>query len=88
MSRTTWKFDACPEHGWQEVEMPRGAEPIHYDSEGFLWAVVDPEAAVEAQRVGVWGTGWGVPEGARHVHTTISPNGWVWHLFVPEAPDG
>jgi len=86
MASEVWKFRADPEYGWQEVMMPRGAEPIHYTgvNGGHLWAIVDPEAAEEPQRVAVLGTGWPIPDGARHVHTDMTLNGWVWHLFVPE----
>lgn len=78
-----WKFRVDPCRGWQEVQMPEGAEPIHY-IERALWAIVDPDAPLVEHLVGVWGTGWEIPEGARHVHTDVG-SFVVYHLFVPEA---
>jgi len=79
--RTIWKFQlaACR----VEVEMPQGAEIIHFDAHRespTIWAMVDPYAPAERRAFSVFGTGHAIPPGARYVGTYHAAP-FVWHVF-------
>lgn len=60
--REIWKFELQPSCA---IEMPAGAELLSVREQGeaiCLWALVDPEAAVEVRRFVGYGTGHLVPD--------------------------
>lgn len=48
----------------------------------WLWALVDPDAALHKTPIFVHGTGHPVPESRVYIATAIDPyNPFVWHVF-------
>ncbi len=68
------------------IEMPRGARLLHFDAQGdelFLWALVDPNEAMDVRTFFIVGTGHTLPElRYRHVGSCLMRGGGLeWHLF-------
>lgn len=71
-----------------EVEMPdRWAicDINHQGDELFLWANVDTDEPVTANKFIIYGTGWEIRdmENLSFLKTVHMPNGMVWHVFSP-----
>ncbi len=66
------------------IDMPRGSRLLHFDSQGsglFIWALVDPNEAMDSRTFFVVGTGHTLPElHYRHVGSCMD-GAFVWHLF-------
>lgn len=77
---TIHKYPIGPSAGISSINLPEGAKLLHYE-EGYLWALVDTEAAMVGTSVAVIGTGWEVPAGGKYVGTKVERTGYVWHLF-------
>lgn len=68
------------------VVLPRGAEIVHIDAQGFelfVWAVVDPDVPPTVEHeYRIAGTGHPFDgEGLEHRVTVQMVNGLVWHVF-------
>jgi hypothetical protein len=88
-ARSVWRYDVDPSTGVIEIPTPGDAKvlSIGWSHAGLsVWIEVEPDAPKSITRLYVIGTGWPVPEGARHVGTyTTTPSAYVWHLYVPEV---
>jgi hypothetical protein len=83
MARKVYKFQDVREGlGWQEMLLPVGSIPIHWDAEKYcLWVELDPDQTdKEMMRFAIVGTGQDIPEDAEHV-VTLSGSALVWHLY-------
>jgi len=89
MTTAVWKFPVKIDD-IIEIEMPVGAEVLHFDvqPDGFrgqpcIWARVDPEAPKEVRKFRFAGTGHGLEdEVGKHVGSCQMMEGrLVWHLF-------
>ncbi len=88
MTRAVWKFDLVQHSMLTTVEMPEGARILQF---GFqrnkpqLWALVDPEAAVEAREFLLVSTGHNIAMTNEliHIATASTDPDWsyVYHLF-------
>lgn len=69
--------------GWQVISLPEGAEPVMYQGtiNGKLWCVVDTDEPLVPTKIAIIGTGWKIPEGGTYVCSTLTPTGFVWHVF-------
>jgi hypothetical protein len=90
MARVVHKFQVEGAGEFGTVPMPIGSEILHADVQGehvFVWALVEQGAApLIERRLGYFGTGQPVPEGAKHVGSCIERHwGLVWHVFEAEA---
>ena len=91
MTTAVWKFTL--EFGDSpEIEMPRGARPIHADVNAeagrvIVWAVVDPTAPLVKREFVMRGTGHPLPDVGAHV-ATVQDGPFVWHIFnAPSMAD-
>ncbi|HYI66345.1 MAG TPA: hypothetical protein VEW95_05440 [Candidatus Limnocylindrales bacterium] len=97
--RRIFKFEMVPRedligvHPEIHVQMPRGAEILHVDAQGdrmFVWALVDPTAALARYSFVVLPTGAEVtwPVGlVPHIGTVLMRGGsLVWHVFSDREP--
>lgn len=82
-----WKFPIGPPRGMIQLEMPRGAVPLHVgrDPGGCvcLWAMSEPEEKLETTTFLLVGTGHEIPAGVGpldHVGSWVD-GAFVWHLF-------
>lgn len=86
-----WKFVVAVRDCF-ELEMPEQARVLHVErqfpggrpDEVMMWALVDPQAALEIRTFYVRGTGHrlGDAEGAEHLGSFVLVNGtFVGHLF-------
>ncbi len=85
---TIWKFPLLTITP-QSIMMPKGAQILSCQMQGVvpcLWAIVDPDAALEARTVHIIGTGHRVPMSLQFVSTIQMAGGsLILHIFV-EAP--
>lgn len=88
-----WKYPLERRDG-QIITMPAGSRVLcvhNQFDEPFLWALVDPEAALERRWFLTFGTGHGGVRG-QYVGTYIDGQGaYVWHVFDATegtAPEG
>lgn len=84
------KYDVTPQHEPNLVSMPLGAIPLGIsEQQGYmhLWAMVDPEAEIELQKVWVIGDGWEIPERTEYVSSFCGQR-LVWHLFREKRRKG
>ena len=84
MNRTIWKF-VLAFGDEPEIEMPKGAQPIHADIDSQagvveIWAVVNPAAPFAIRRFILRGTGHPLPSVGPHI-ATVKDGPFVWHLF-------
>ena len=83
MSKTVWKFTLQ----WDTVlDLPEGARVLRVnEQEGCvcLWALVDPQAPLEARHFVAFGTGHPIPDNLPLVFfgTVFLPGGLVIHVF-------
>lgn len=66
------------------VSLPLGTKLVHCDNQfgqPMLW-VEKPQGPqpVEMRHFEVFGTGWDIPDDARHLGTVIQGK-WVWHCY-------
>jgi hypothetical protein len=91
-ARTVWRYAVVPAPAVIEIPTPGDAKvlAIGPSREGLsVWIEVEPDAPKSITSLYVIGTGWPVPESARHVGTHTTVGGFVWHLYVPdEVSDG
>ena len=80
--RTVYKYELkgfCP-----EIEMPKGATPLHIgkDPQGefCIWAEVDTEAETETRQFAMYGTGHQIPDGQTYL-ATVFDGDYVWHWY-------
>ena len=84
--KTVWKFP-FPFGNKIEVDMPKGAEVIHFDvnyKTFCLWAIVDTERVEVATRYfRLHGTGHHIsPDIGKDNHiATLQDGKFVWHIF-------
>ena len=83
--RTIWKYN-FEITDVLAIEMPRGAEIIHIDTQSdvpSLWALVDPEAGKEGRRFRIFGTGHPIDSSTLSYLGTFQTNGGqlVFHVF-------
>lgn len=86
-----WKFPLTPPDDFPVIEMPKGAQPLHFDVQvgiPTLWALVDPEAPTTRHAFRFAGTGHPIETGNDPVYIGSCFHGsFVWHLFdLGEAP--
>jgi hypothetical protein len=84
ITRQVWKFDAPKPGIILPAHVPLGAKPLYADlqhGEIVWWAEVDPEAPTLRVDVITVGTGWDIPESAKHVGTVLD-GAFVWHVYV------
>ena len=91
--RTVWKYALPVQDEIIEVEMPKGAEILHVDTQReqvCLWALVESEQEKEIRRFRIHGTGHPLANNAgtgyntydTYVGTSIHLDGMlVWHVF-------
>ena len=69
----------------QFIELPIGAFPIHFDTQGnciCVWMEVDPNAEKERREIRCIPTGFEeVPKNMVHLGTVVLPNDTVWHYY-------
>ena len=88
IARRVWRYAVEPSTGVIEIPTPGDAKVLSIgpSREGLsVWIEVEPDAPESITSLYVIGTGWPVPEGARHVGTHTTAGGFVWHLYVPEV---
>ncbi len=85
--RAIWKFPLDITET-QDVRMPRGAKILSVQMQRgklVLWAVVDPDKAIQERTFHVFGTGHDFPDWLsveQHVGTVQDMNGaLIWHVF-------
>jgi hypothetical protein len=88
---TIWKF-ALAIKDEQEIGMPAGAEVLSVHAQYgaiCLWALLNPDAAVEQRTFRIHGTGHLVLEPGRFLGTVLMGDGdFVWHVFEVRPTDG
>jgi hypothetical protein len=65
------------------LKLPKGAEILTVKLQNTtptLWALVDPEAELEARHICIVGTGWDVEDNMKYI-TTYIDGYFVWHIF-------
>ena len=83
---TVWKFP-LNYLGQYSLEVPLGAEFIHFDMQGgapTVWALVNSDNSTQRRLLRVAGTGYRLSADHDHNHigSCIDTNtGLVWHLF-------
>ena len=83
MKRHVFKFDA----GGEFHALPVGATIVHFGQDGnkalCIWVDADftPNGPVTWRRFIIVGTGWNIDPGDHHIATTVTHDGFVWHLF-------
>lgn len=77
-----------PQLGLYEIELPKGAKPLHIGLDGesqlCIWAMVNPEEKkTEGFQYRRLGTGWDLPPEATLDKHWCSVNvfGLIWHFF-------
>jgi hypothetical protein len=84
MARVVHKYEVAAASDFGPVSMPVDAQILHTDVQGhqvFVWALVSADAEMVERRLGFWGTGHEVPDGARYLGTGITDFALVWHVF-------
>lgn len=87
--KKVYKYSIAPSPDPIKVMLPRGAQILHLDEDGFgrlcYWALVDPEEK-EEEEVYLYciGTGWEVDIDFLYVGSVVTTAGYVWHLFKKE----
>lgn len=87
--KKVYKYSIAPSPDPIKVMLPRGAQILHLDEDGFgrlcYWALVDPEEK-EEEEVYLYciGTGWEVGIDFLYVGSVVTAAGYVWHLFKKE----
>ena len=83
-----YKYSIAPSPDPIKVMLPRGAQILHLDEDGFerlcYWALVDPEEEKEEVYLYCIGTGWEVGVDFLYVGSVVTTAGYVWHLFKKE----
>lgn len=67
-----------------EIEMPRGAQILHVGNQNetiCIWARVDLDAAMEARKFAVCGTGSPCPAYSHIGTVLLEGGGYVFHVF-------
>ncbi|KKM98906.1 hypothetical protein LCGC14_1153160 [marine sediment metagenome] len=83
---TVWKFPLSYLDRFS-LEVPLGAEFIHFDMQGSIptvWALVNSDNSKQRRSLRMAGTGHELPAGYdySHIGSCIDANtGLVWHLF-------
>ena len=84
--RVIYKYEVAGDVDWQTIILPVGFEIVEWDATvRQFWAIVDPEAERTEFQLQVVGTGWPLPDDAIHLHTSITPDRFVWHLLRREV---
>ncbi|MGJ8680497.1 DUF7352 domain-containing protein [Paraglaciecola sp.] len=83
MNKVIWKYTLTPAI---LIEIPKGAEILsvaEQNNEICLWALVDPNAELEAREFHVFGTGHNITiKGFDFIGTALLENGsLVFHVF-------
>jgi hypothetical protein len=84
MSGTIWKWEVPLSSVVFALEMPVGAEILSVqtqNSEGVMWARVDPQAPTALRRFHIAVTGGDCPDGSYVGTYQLSASAFVAHLF-------
>ena len=68
----------------QFIDLPIGARPIHFDTQGdcvCLWVEADPYAEQVQREIFCVATGVDIPVGKTHLGTLVLPNDDVYHYY-------
>ncbi len=94
--KTIFKYEIHSHFSSQtSLSLPVDAEVLdcQFDEDGFLrvWVALDTEADLISRTFTVIGTGYYVPEGARHISTLQDKDKWginlVYHIFEVNNED-
>ena len=83
-TRTIWKFPLPFPEDWPEMDMPAGAEILHFalqDNVPTIWARVEPGAPLQRRFFRFSGTGHPLDETVGAHIGSCFQGPFVWHLF-------